>query len=73
MRKALLINGFLGLLLVAAVGACAPAGPVASPQPTPAAPSPTSAPTPAPTATSGPFSLTILHTNDVAGEIDPCG
>lgn len=73
MRQARLLVRVLGLLLVVGLSACAPAGPVSTPQPTPDAPSPTAAPSPSPTSAPDPFFLTILHTNDVAGEIDPCG
>lgn len=51
-------------------GSVTPLGPLYAPQSTPAGLTPTLQP---PTPTLGPFNLVILHTNDVMGEIDPCG
>ena len=49
-------------------------GPVAAAPATEAPPEPTAAgPEEALTAASDTWSVTILHTNDVTGEIDPCG
>ena len=65
---------YLGIVLVLALIGCGgaapkPAAPTSTSQPTKVAPGPSEA-TSAP---SGPFELTILHTNDVMGAIEPCG
>ena len=74
-RPSLLLT-LLGLLLL--VVACAPAGSVSAPQPTPLGPRSNPVPLgppepPRSLAPSEPLALMILHTNDTAGEIDPCG
>ena len=49
----------LGIVLILALIGCGGAAPKVGPEPT--------------SAPSGPFELTILHTNDVMGAIEPCG
>jgi hypothetical protein len=69
----------LGALLLGLLAACAPASP---PEPSVNAPEPVARPaaSPVPVTLEQPTALaarevavTILHTNDVRGEIDPCG
>ncbi len=70
------------LLVIALLAACSGGGAPAETRPSAAAPDPeatvgslgTDLPRPTPTRSArSPIDLTILHTNDVRGEIDPCG
>lgn len=62
-------SAWIGVTL--ALAACAPPmpAPTLAPQPT-ASPTPAATPTPLP---KKPLALTILHTNDVEGFLNPCG
>lgn len=82
-RAVRLLLGAL-LLLLPALAACGSSRAASATQTPTVRPSPTSPPRPTdtpvpPTATAAPAtgprnaSLTILHTNDVQGEVDPCG
>ena len=60
---------WVGVALALAGCASPTPAPTLAPQPT-ATPAPTAAPTPLP---KKPLALTILHTNDVEGFLNPCG
>jgi len=72
-RRYLLWSGALIALSTLWLAGCAAQGLMVAPKPTPAAPSPIAQQAPSPTPTPGPLSLLLLHTNDTAGELEPCG
>lgn len=70
MPPAIAMGPFPATPTVTVVPPTATSVPTVLPEPT--VPAPTTEPTDAPKA-SKPVKLTILHVNDVAGEVDPCG
>lgn len=67
------MRAFLVLICFLLLASCAPAPGRGTPQPTLGDPTPYGPKQAAPTPSPGAIELTVLHTNDVDGEVEPCG